>query len=205
MKKIDLGELRGDIVIFGGVYSNLHALEALINYTTNCGMKIKFLCFEQTSPFQNSPTTCEALFFWFCQSKVIFWGWQTCRLDIIVKDEWTVQFQDDIVVFWKIVLIVFNDLCNLFDLGLKITWALISVRSFLFLKYLSSTVFAKRSSSDGVTNTKWAMCSRQYSGWIQDSSTTPALKPCHLPWDRSGCILTSNNSIGIRHEGKHVS
>ena len=29
MKKIDLGELRGDIVIFGGVYSNLHALEAL--------------------------------------------------------------------------------------------------------------------------------------------------------------------------------
>ncbi|MDA8811218.1 MAG: metallophosphoesterase family protein [Amylibacter sp.] len=38
MKKIDLGELRGDIVIFGGVYSNLHALEALINYTTNCGI-----------------------------------------------------------------------------------------------------------------------------------------------------------------------
>ena len=38
MKKVDLGDLRGDIVIFGGVYSNLHALEALINHTINCGI-----------------------------------------------------------------------------------------------------------------------------------------------------------------------
>lgn len=41
MKIIDLGELRDDILIFGGVYSNLHALDALINHTINCGISPK--------------------------------------------------------------------------------------------------------------------------------------------------------------------
>ncbi len=41
MKKIDLGHLNGDILIFGGVYSNLHALEAFINYTINLGISAK--------------------------------------------------------------------------------------------------------------------------------------------------------------------
>ena len=31
MKKIDLGVLSGDVLVFGGVYSNLHALDALID------------------------------------------------------------------------------------------------------------------------------------------------------------------------------
>lgn len=41
MKKIDLGHLNGDILIFGGLYSNLHAHEAFINYTINFGISTK--------------------------------------------------------------------------------------------------------------------------------------------------------------------
>lgn len=38
MKKIDLGVLSGDILVFGGVYSNLHALDALIAQTEAMGI-----------------------------------------------------------------------------------------------------------------------------------------------------------------------
>jgi predicted phosphodiesterase len=39
VKKIDLGVLSGDILVFGGVYSNLHALDALIDYAQNMGIR----------------------------------------------------------------------------------------------------------------------------------------------------------------------
>jgi len=38
VKKIDLGVLSGDILVFGGVYSNLHALEALIDRAQQLGI-----------------------------------------------------------------------------------------------------------------------------------------------------------------------
>jgi predicted phosphodiesterase len=38
VKKIDLGVLSGDILVFGGVYSNLHALEALIARAVDMGI-----------------------------------------------------------------------------------------------------------------------------------------------------------------------
>ncbi len=38
MHKIDLGVLSGDILVFGGVYSNLHALEALIDRAADMGI-----------------------------------------------------------------------------------------------------------------------------------------------------------------------
>lgn len=38
VKKIDLGVLSGDILVFGGVYSNLHALEALIEQAGRLGI-----------------------------------------------------------------------------------------------------------------------------------------------------------------------
>lgn len=41
LKKIDLGHLNGDILIFDGLYSNLHAHEAFINYTINFGISTK--------------------------------------------------------------------------------------------------------------------------------------------------------------------
>ena len=47
---------------------------------------------------RTSPSTCEALFFWGTQSKVFLWGWQTSRLDVIVKNEWNVQFENNIVI-----------------------------------------------------------------------------------------------------------
>ena len=58
MKKVDLGDLRGDIVIFGGVYSNLHALEALINHTINCGVppSQRNLLWDRANSSIQSPT-----------------------------------------------------------------------------------------------------------------------------------------------------
>jgi len=38
VKTIDLGVLSGDLLVFGGVYSNLHALEALIDRATDLGI-----------------------------------------------------------------------------------------------------------------------------------------------------------------------
>jgi len=40
VKKIDLGVLSGDILVFGGVYSNLHALDALISHAVDMGIAI---------------------------------------------------------------------------------------------------------------------------------------------------------------------
>ena len=171
-------------------------------------MKIVLQWLGQTW-LQKSPSTCEALFCWRTQSKVWRWGWQTCRLYITVDGEWNVQFENKKVVFnsltvkLKFWISIFDDLCNLSDLGLKNTSNQILVKSFLILKYLSSTSFFNRSSSDGFTNEKVAMCCRQQSGWIQDSCPAPFY--VHLPWDRGGCILTSNNSVSVLHKGGHVS
>lgn len=41
MKILDLGVLTGDILLFGGVYSNLHALEALIEQAKQAGIPAK--------------------------------------------------------------------------------------------------------------------------------------------------------------------
>ena len=173
----------------------------------NYGLKLK-LQFLELTLYQSSPSACEALFFCGSQVKVCGWGWQTCRLNIIVKVKWTVQFKDYIVVFisWRVVrwFSVFNDLSNLSDLGLKSIWELIPLNSFLIVTYLSSTVSFKRSSSDPFTNVIWAMCCRQYGGWIQDSSTA-SIFLYYLPWDGWRCILTSNNSITILHKWGHVS
>ena len=170
-------------------------------------MKIMLQCFGQTF-LQKSPSTCEALFCWRSQSKVWRWGWQTCRLYITIEGEWNVQFENKKVVFNSLTvklkswISIFDDLCNLSDLGLKNTWDQ-TCKFFLIPKYLSSTSFFNRSSSDRFPNDKVAMCCRQQSGWIQDSCSAPFYK--HLPWDRGGCILTTNNSVSVLHKGGHVS
>ena len=105
-----------------------------------------FYCLEQTFwIIYKSPSTCETLFFCRIQSKICLWRWQTCRLNIIVEVEWTFQFENDPVVVWYTVSVwilvifksrigIFDDLVNIFDLGLKSVLDHILVKFFLLIK-----------------------------------------------------------------------
>ena len=158
---------------------------------------------KKPTNFCTSPSACEAFFLCVLFLLVVSGSswlevlriWQTCRnnsLMFVVVDEWTWQFQNNkVVVFYTILSVIFkiwhvinqNDFLNTSDPEFKSTLYLILVKSYLLLKYLSSTVSFIRSSSDGLTNAKMAMCCGQYGVGIQDSSATSSFHTVYLPWD----------------------